>query len=52
MLSIPLTLFLVKVTDLPIIPIYAISYGVDIIKCIIGYIFVKKRVWVNNLVAD
>jgi Na+-driven multidrug efflux pump len=51
-LSIPLTLFLVKVTDLPIIPIYAISYGVDIIKCIIGYIFVKKRVWVNNLVAD
>lgn len=51
-LSIPLTLFLVKGTTLPVIPIYAISYGVDIIKCIIGYIFVKKRIWVNNLVAD
>ena len=51
-LSIPLTLFLVKGTTLPIIPIYAICYGVDIIKCIIGYIFVKKRIWVNNLVAD
>lgn len=50
-LSVPLTLFLVKGTDLPIIPIYAICYGVDILKCIVGYILVKKRIWVNNLVA-
>ena len=51
-LSIPLTLFLVKGTALPIIPIYAMCYGVDIIKCVIGYVLVKKRIWVNNLVAD
>ena len=50
-LSVPLALFLVKGTDLPIIPIYAICYGVDILKCIVGYILVKKRIWVNNLVA-
>ena len=51
-LCIPLTLFLVKGTALPIIPIYAICYGIDIVKCVIGYVFVKKRIWVNNLVAD
>ena len=50
-LSIPLTLSLVKLTSLPIIPIYAISYGIDFIKCIIGYVLVKNRVWVKNLVS-
>lgn len=51
-LSIPLTLFLVMGTDLAILPVFAISYGVDIIKCFAGYILVKKRIWVNNLVAN
>ena len=51
-LSIPVTFALVTFTVLPIIPIYAISYGIDIIKCLIGYILVKKRIWVQNLVAD
>ena len=50
-LSIPLTLFLVLGTHLPIVPIYAICYGIDIVKCVIGFILVKKRIWVNNLVA-
>ncbi len=51
-LSIPLTLFLVQSTSLPIIPIFAISYGVDIVKCLAGYILIRNRSWVNNLVAD
>lgn len=51
-LSIPVTLALVRLTAWAIIPIFAVSYGIDIIKCIFGYILVKKRIWVNNLVAD
>lgn len=51
-LSIPLTLFLVKSSSLNVISIYAISYYVDILKCFFGYILVKRRKWVNNLVAD
>ena len=51
-LAIPVTFCLVTFTDLPIIPIYAVCYGIDIVKCLIGYILVKKRIWVNNLVAD
>lgn len=51
-LSLPVTLALVRLTSLPVIPIYAVSYGVDIVKCIAGYILVKKRIWVNNLVEN
>lgn len=51
-LSIPVTLALVKLTSLPIVPIYAISYGLDVVKCISGYILVKKKIWVRNLVED
>ena len=51
-LSIPVSLALVKFTSLAIIPIYAISYGLDIVKCISGYILVKKKIWVRNLVSD
>ncbi|MBR4881255.1 MAG: MATE family efflux transporter [Clostridia bacterium] len=36
-------------TSLPIIPLYAIVQGLEIIKCIIGFVLVKKGVWVNNL---
>lgn len=51
-LSIPLTLALVKLSSLTIIPIYAISYGVDLLKCVAGYILVKSRIWVKNLVNN
>ncbi len=40
---------LANYTSLPIIPLYAIIQGLEIIKCIIGFILVKKGVWVNNL---
>lgn len=51
-LSIPLTLLLVKKTALAIVPIYLISYGVDIIKCLFGFILVRSGIWINNLVAE
>ena len=50
-LSIPLALVLINYTNMKIVPIFALVCGVDIIKCMIGYIFVKKRIWVNNLVV-
>ncbi|MBQ4561740.1 MAG: MATE family efflux transporter [Clostridia bacterium] len=36
-------------TSLPIIPLYAIVQSLEIIKCIIGFVLIKKGVWVNNL---
>lgn len=51
-LAIPITRLLVRFTALDVTVIYAISYYIDIVKCIFGYILVKRKIWVNNLVAD
>ncbi len=40
---------LANYTSLSIIPLYAIVQALEIIKCVIGFILVKKGVWVNNL---
>lgn len=41
---------LANFTTLPIIPLYAIVQSLEIIKCIIGYILVKKGVWINKII--
>ena len=51
-LSIPLTRVLVLWTALGVEAIYAVSYFVDIVKCVFGFILVRNRSWVNNLVED
>ncbi len=47
---IPVAFCLSRFTDLPIIPLYAAVQAIDIIKCIIGYVFLKKGVWLNTVV--
>jgi putative MATE family efflux protein len=48
--SIPVAYLLSRYSTLSILPTYLICQGVDIIKCIIGYILVKKGVWIQNIV--
>lgn len=50
--SIPLAFLLTTYAPLDILLIYLIVQLAEIIKCLIGYILVKKRVWVNNVVAE
>lgn len=52
LVCIPLAMLLVYRTELPIFPIYLICQMTEIVKCVIGFILVKKRVWVNNLNAS
>ncbi|MGI6107384.1 MAG: MATE family efflux transporter [Lachnospiraceae bacterium] len=47
--SIPFLMFLVRCTDLPILPMYALVQSTELIKCLIGFILVKKGIWVQNL---
>lgn len=49
-IAVPMALIMVHCTSLPIIPIYIIVCSCDIIKCIIGLIFLKKKSWLNKLV--
>ena len=50
--NIPMTFALVYFTDLHILPLYFIVQFSDIIKCIFGYILVKKGIWIQNVVSD
>lgn len=49
--TIPAAYVLSRFTGMPIIPMYALCKGLDIIKCVLGAILLKKRVWVNNIVS-
>ncbi|MBR2384719.1 MAG: polysaccharide biosynthesis C-terminal domain-containing protein, partial [Clostridia bacterium] len=50
--SVPLALCLVTFTTLSIFSIYPIVLSVDLIKCVVGYVLVKKDVWINNIALD
>ena len=49
-ISFPAAYILAHFTAVPIVWLYAIVQFIDIIKCIIGFILVKKRVWVQNII--
>lgn len=49
--SVSLAFVLCKFTALPILTIYIIVQSADIIKVVLGYILVKKGVWITNLVV-
>lgn len=47
--SIPLAYVLVHYTTMDIIPIYVCCQLIELVKCLIGFIFVKRGKWINNL---
>lgn len=50
LVSVPIAFVLSRYTSLPIIPLYATVLSADIIKCILGYTFMHKGVWLNSVV--
>ena len=50
MVSVPLAFFLSRYTLLPILFLYLCMQLVDLIKCTIGFILVKKGIWLQNVV--
>lgn len=50
--SIPLAYILSRFTELPVIPLYFICQSLEAIKCIIGFVLIKKGVWLQNIVKD
>ena len=44
-----LALVLIHLTSLPILPIYAICQFVDVVKCVIGGVLVKKGIWIRDI---
>ncbi len=49
-ISLPVAYVLAHYTAIPIVALYFSVQMLDLMKCAIGYILLKKRVWVNNIV--
>ena len=49
---IPAAFVLSRFTSMDVVTMFLVVHGLDIIKCVVGYVLVKKGVWVNNMVAD
>ncbi|MDY3918280.1 MAG: MATE family efflux transporter [Candidatus Limivivens sp.] len=50
--SIPLAYVLSRFTELPILPLYSLCQFADIFKCAVGYVLVKKGVWIQKVVGN
>lgn len=50
--SIPVAFVLSRFTTLHIIPLYLFCQLIDLIKCVIGFVLVKKGVWMQNIVTS
>ena len=50
--TIPLVYALTRFTALSILPVYILVQLADLIKCVVGYVMLKKGVWVHNMAAE
>lgn len=51
-ISVPAAFILAHYTEIPIIAMFAMVQSIDLIKCVIGFVLVKKGVWLQNMVAE
>lgn len=51
-LCVPLAFILSRFTAVPILPLFVAVQLPDLVKAAMGYVMVKKRMWVKNLVKD
>lgn len=50
--STPVAFMLSRYTDMYIVLLYLSVQLLDLIKCVIGFVLVKKGVWLNNIVGE
>lgn len=50
--SIPFAFIISRFTDWRIEVVYALCQGIEIIKSIVGFILLKKGIWLNNIVEN
>lgn len=49
--SVSAAFLLVNYTTIGVVAVFAICQGLGILKCTLGFIFVRKGIWVRNIVA-
>ena len=51
LIELPLQFILIKFTTLEISIIYAVVLFLELFKIFIGFVFIKKNIWLNNLIS-
>ncbi|MCI8483964.1 MAG: MATE family efflux transporter [Lachnospiraceae bacterium] len=51
-IDIPLAYVLANFTGLPIVQVYLSCQLIETLKCILGYVLVKKGIWLQNIVKE
>lgn len=49
--AIPTAYMLSRYSGLPILPTYILCQSLDLIKCAVGFVLVKKGIWMRNIVV-
>ena len=49
-LPIPIVFLLARFTAIPVQLVYLLAELSNLIKCIVGYVLVKRGVWIKNIV--
>lgn len=50
--SIPIAFCLTRMTDWPILGIFAAVNAADLIKCVVGFLLIRSGIWLNNMAGD
>ena len=51
LVSVPTAYLLVTLTAMPVVYVYLCCQCIEIIKCVVGFILIKKDVWLSNIVS-
>ena len=49
--SVPLAFSLSRFTGVSILPLYTVCQGAEILKCVIGFVMLKRGTWIRNIVV-
>lgn len=50
-ISVPCAFILANYTTLPIIPLYLLVQSLEFFKCAVGFVMIKKGLWIRNLIG-
>ena len=50
--SVSTAFLLTRLTSLPILIVFVIVNATDLLKCLVGYVLVKRGIWIQNIIQD
>ena len=50
--AVPFAFVLANYTALPILPLYFAVQSLEFVKCLVGFILIKKGIWVRNIIKN